>query len=136
MKATMLLCDYAEELAGKLYMMGAGWDRVVVGQPFNVALAVVLGVPWDQTNQTLDLRAALVDQDGLRVLNEQEEPIEITGKFEVGRPAGTPHGSELHLPFVVRFSQVVLEPGLYSFKLEVGPDEVARATFHAVGGGA
>src|SRR5919108_60320 len=65
MDATVLLCDYAEAVNGKLYVMGGGWNVAFSsGQPINAALAILVIVPWDQTNRRHELRVELVDGDG------------------------------------------------------------------------
>jgi len=61
----MLLCDYAEELGGKLYIMGAGWSQLRTPyQPSNMALAIKLSVPWTQANEPHNLAIRLVTEDG------------------------------------------------------------------------
>ena len=57
MQATVLLCDYAEAVNGKLYVMGGGWNvAFAADQPMNAALAILVIVPWDRTNQKHELR--------------------------------------------------------------------------------
>ena len=52
MDVTLLLCDFAEAVNGKLYVMGGGWNILFApGQPVTMSVAAVLAVPWDRTNQ-------------------------------------------------------------------------------------
>ena len=39
MKITLLLCDHAQEVGGKLYVLGGGWS-IYRGTPVTMALAV------------------------------------------------------------------------------------------------
>src|SRR3712207_6134998 len=65
MKVTMLLCDAAEEVGGKLYILGGGWSFLHrPGVPTNMALAIKIAVPWNETNQSHTLRAHLLTDDG------------------------------------------------------------------------
>jgi hypothetical protein len=61
----MLLCDAAEEANGKLYILGAGWTHVLrPDQPINMALAIVLHVPWELADQRHGLEVSLLKEDG------------------------------------------------------------------------
>src|SRR3974377_2306378 len=63
MKTTMLLCDYAQEVAGKLYVLGGGWS-IYRGTPVTMGLAVKIAVPWDGANMPHEFAARLVTEDG------------------------------------------------------------------------
>src|SRR3989442_14351182 len=117
MEASMLLCDFAEAINGKLYIMGAGWSHIVLNQPTNFALAVQLSVPWDQTNMPIEVKTMLLDHDGQPVLDPNGQPIQLEGKVEVGRPPGIRPGSELGVPLAMRFGNLQLQPGRYTFQL-------------------
>jgi hypothetical protein len=128
----MLLCDWAEELNGKLYIMGAGWSQVVANQPGSIALGVLLFIPWDQTNRPHNLEINLVTEDGAPVEIEGR-PLNITGKIEVGRPVGMRSGSRLEAPMALRFPSIQLSPGRYRFELLVNGVPLAIAPFEAKG---
>jgi hypothetical protein len=38
MEASLILCDYADAVNGKLYLSGGGWTTLVADQPASVAL--------------------------------------------------------------------------------------------------
>ena len=109
MRTTLLLCDYAQEVGGKLYILGGGWS-IYRGSPVTMGLAVKIAVPWDEANIPHDFAARLVTEDGGDpVLPKAEggaEPmrLEFQGRFETGRPPGLPPGSELDAPFVVNIA--------------------------------
>jgi hypothetical protein len=125
----MILCDAADQVGGKLYVLGGGWNQVTTTEPMSMGLAVVIEVPWDQTDQQLALWAALHDEDGAPVATNGQ-PIAADAQLEVARPAcGVKPGSELNVPIALRFNGVQLRSGRYSWVLSVGTDEVARCTF-------
>jgi hypothetical protein len=129
MDVTMLLCDAAEAASGKLYVLGGGWSHLSAPNiPVNMALAVMVQVPWNRTNEKHSLRAALVTEDG--------EPIEIDGNpimseagFEVGRPPGLNPGTTFNTPVVFNIGGLVLEPGGYVWELYVNGQRSAQAAF-------
>ena len=109
MDASVLLCDWAEELNGKLYVQGAGWSNLVGGQVAQIALAILIEVPWDQANRPHGLKVELLDEDGNFVTVDDQPVLLMDGKIEVGRPAGIPPGTPLNVPLAGRF---VLPPTL------------------------
>jgi len=63
----MLLADSAQVSEGKLFVLGGGWSRIGPG-PTPSAVAIIIEVPWDQTNVTHRWRLELVDSDGRPVM--------------------------------------------------------------------
>jgi hypothetical protein len=134
MRATMLLCDAAEQVNGKLYILGGGWSIIFApGIPTSVTLAVKLSVPWDQTNRPLHVKASLVTEDGESV-DLGQGPVQAEGDVEVGRPAGIKPGTEIDLPFVLPFGGLAFTPGGYVWLLEVDNEPVARTPFRVLPG--
>jgi hypothetical protein len=116
--ATLLLCDHAEAVGGKLYINGGGWNVLLrPGVPVNISLAILIEVPWDEANTEHRLRTYLLTEDGQPVSAPHGEPLEVDGGFEVGRPPG-----------------VTLEPGGYEWRLEVDDALVARKPFRVAAG--
>jgi hypothetical protein len=129
----MLLCDYAEELGGKLYIMGGGWSRLgTPNQPSNLALAIKLSVPWNQANEPHNLTVRLVNGNGEQQQDPQGNDVQIMGKLEVGRPPGLRPGSTLDVPIAAQFNGLVLEPGIYRWELEVDGVPMGDTTFDVV----
>ncbi len=126
MDVTMLLCDAAQEVNGKLYILGGGWSYILAPKvPVNGALAIKVSVPWDRSNHRHKVRAALVTEDG--------DPVEIgevsvvtEGAFEVGRPPGIKPGTPLDAAFVLDFAGLVLETGGYVWELYINDTLEAR----------
>jgi hypothetical protein len=123
-EVTMLLCDAAQEMGGKLYILGGGWSRVVKNLPqVNMALAIKILIPWHQANEPMDFRAALVTEDGQPVMvqggdptSESRQPIQVTGKIEVGRPPGLKAGTPLDQSLVINV-QAPLMAGRYRWEV-------------------
>ena len=62
MRVTMLLADAAQEVNGKLYVLGGGWSVTGPDVP-PMALAVKLDVPWTEANQAHTFELVLVDTE-------------------------------------------------------------------------
>ena len=67
-----LLADAAQAVAGKLYVLGGGWDHLVFSQfpavvTFDIAVRVV--IPWTETNRPLRFELQMDNEDGQRILN-------------------------------------------------------------------
>ena len=114
MRVTLMLADSAQVSEGKIHLLGGGWS--ITGPPAPSAIAILVEVPWDQTNRKLEWRLELVDSDGYPVLTPDgeggENPIMMGGEFEVGRPPGTPHGAPIGLPLALNLAPLPLAPGL------------------------
>ncbi len=80
----LLLADRAEAINGKLYTLGAAWDRIVVNdftKPLNISVALGVLVPWNATNQNHKVTLTLRDADGNLI------DFRIDASFIAGRPA-------------------------------------------------
>ncbi len=137
----MILCDFAEALNGKLYIMGGGWTRLTLAprapseQPkATMALAVILQVPWVRTNERLRVRLRLVTEDGQPCLDADDLPVQVDAEVEIGRPLGIRQGIPQSVTFSIKASDVIVNAAGYSWILEVNEEEVDRTSFEAVGG--
>jgi hypothetical protein len=134
LKATLLLADYAQVADGKLNVIGAGWN-LAGPQAVAYALAVLLEVPWHQTNEKHRLHLALVDADGQPVptplVGGGMGPLTVDGEFEVGRPPGTKPGTALNFPLAVNLPAQPLAPdSTFEWRLEI--DGETQADWRAV----
>jgi hypothetical protein len=134
----MLLCDAAQSVGGKLFILGAGWSQIrVPEQPVNMALAIKISVPWDQANNPHTVTARLLDADGdpvsVTVVDEEDEereiPIVSELTFETGRPPGLMPGTNLDAPLVLNFAGLALPTGAYEWRLEIDGNPEARTAF-------
>ena len=132
MRVTLILCDAAQAVAGKLYILGGGWS-VIGPDPSPMAIAVKIEVPWDQTNSKHNLRLELVDSDGQGFTPPGEEnPLFVDGSFEVGRPAGVKPGTPIDIPFAVNLGPLPLEPDtryVWQLSIDGKTDDDWRAGF-------
>jgi hypothetical protein len=93
----IMVADAAEVVAGKLYVLGGGWDRLIVpavpgrpAMPFYVAFG--LSVPWNLTNRAFEFAVEMLDADGGLI------DTLVAGQFEVGRPPGLRAGTSQRMP--------------------------------------
>lgn len=134
MDATMLLCDSAEAVNGKLYILGAGWSQLLMPDfPTNMALAIKIAVPWDQANERHRVVVMLNDADGnpVELPGPEGNPVAVRNEaeFETGRPPGLMPGTELDAPLVFNFQGIPLPAGAYVWVLEVDGHPMARTPF-------
>lgn len=127
-----MLADHAEAVNGKLYVTGGCWDRLAAmqlpTQHPHLSLAACILVPWNSTNEKHTLEVRLTDEDGHDIL-----PQPLTNQFEVGRPPGTPAGSDITTLFVINFNLLSLsKAGRYAFTIAVDGQELGRTGFDLV----
>jgi len=117
----MLLCDHAQAAEGKLYINGGGVVVNTPGAPLGIAL--LIGVPWTQTNRRHHWKLLLVTADGAPVSVATpvgEQPVVVEADFEVGRPVGLPSGTEIPLPVAINFGPLGLPPASqFEWRLEI-----------------
>lgn len=143
-----MLCDSAVVAEGKLYVQGAGWNMLSTPQfPFvqsRIGLAVVIGVPYTETNREHRLHVRLESEDGAQLplgppVTDPEQPggaqraTGVGAQFNVGRPAVLQPGDRQNLPFAINLDQLGFETaGAYSFVLTIDGDEVNRLAFRVL----
>jgi hypothetical protein len=123
----LILADAAQVADGKLFLMGGGWDRLLVNAiPAAQVVGVAVGVlvPWTETNRPHTLTLLVEDEDGGRVL----PPVSV--QLEVGRPPGLPDGAEQRV--MVAFNAQLSLPKLGDYaitaSLETGAQRRLRFT--------
>ena len=132
---TLILCDWAEAIGGKLYIMGAGWSRIIANTQASIAVAVLWMIPWSQANRRHHIELTLVTEDGQPFLDSEGEKLRVEGDIEVGRPPGLKEGSSLEAPIALKLPNVAFPPGGYRFDFHVNGSLEATASFDAIGGG-
>lgn len=126
----MLLCDAAQAVDNKLYILGAGWSQVLRPDvPVPMAIAVKLTVPWDQANEVHHFRLYLITADGEPVAGTDDEPVAVEGDIEVGRPPGLVRGTSLDAVFAVTLNGLALPADAYVWELEIATVVVGRIPF-------
>jgi hypothetical protein len=74
----MMLCDAAQAVGGKLYILGGAWSQLQRPPGIsaaNITVVVKLSVPWDLANHRMSLRLRLLTEDGDPVEGDQEPNI-------------------------------------------------------------
>ena len=120
----MLLADAAQEVDGKLYVLGGGWS--VMGPEVGpMALAIKIDVPWTAANQKHRFSLELLSEDGQQPEVQTAEGIarsrvSFEGEFEVGRPPGLPPGTDIDTAFAVQLGPLPLVKGRgYVWRLSI-----------------
>ncbi|MBA2414964.1 MAG: hypothetical protein H0V64_03560 [Geodermatophilaceae bacterium] len=136
--AQAMLCDSAAAVDGKLYIQGGGWNAIAAGvMPFaapRIGMALLIGVPYGDTERRHQLTVGLADEDGSQL---PLGPVTDTGRashlqlgFEVGRPAKLPPGDTQLLPFALNIDGYAFaRPGGYAFVIAVDQQEITRLRF-------
>jgi len=122
-EANILLCDAAEAINGKLYILGGGWS-VTGPAPTPSALAIKIDVPWTDANRKVPLAVELLTADGLPVSVRDPmgnpQPVMLSLEFEVGRPPGLAHGTPLDATVAFGIPPLPLAPGQrYVWRLSI-----------------
>lgn len=120
---TMMLADAAQAVDNKLYVIGGGWSILRGHGP--TALALMVKVPWDQTNVDHVMKLELVDSDGHAVKVSTpvgEQPVLVENVFQVGRPPGIAPGTPIDLAFALNLGPLPLANGRYEWRLTIGDE--------------
>lgn len=130
MEAYLLLCDAAEVVGDRTFILGGGWVGRSPRMP-GMAVVVFLDVPWDLANRVHELDLVLRDEDGNAVsAGNPPREVRMKGNFELGRPAGHPAGSPLRFMQAVNFHLLPLQPShRYRWELTVNGEAVGWASF-------
>ncbi len=129
----MLVADMAQVADGKLYVLGAGW-HATTSPTGPCAVALIVDVDWEETNQTHEFTIELVDADGQGVVMPgpagESAPLRISGAFEAGRAPGTRAGTITSVPLAVNFGPLPLPPDRqYQWRATIDGDLALTATW-------
>ena len=121
LNVNMFLCDSAQAVQGKLFVLGGGLSAIGP-KPQPLALAMQITVPWDRANVPHDWLIRLLDEDG-RPVKLGEKEIVVQGRFEAGRPAGLRPGTPLGVALAINITPLPLPAGRsYTFALSIGDE--------------
>jgi hypothetical protein len=141
MDLDVMLCDFAEVAGGKLFISGAGIDRMDLpseaSAPFvaNFGIAGLVRVPWSATNSNHRLQFQFMTEDGR---TPDLPPGADTGsqgiggemQFNVGRPPQATSGQEQLVPIGFNFQGLpLMSTGGYVVILSIDGTEVRRLRF-------
>lgn len=126
----LILADAAQVSSNKLYLLGGGWDRLVISGPLpathQMAVAASFRVSWHETNQKHNFELEIADGDGAEV-------TKFGGQFEVGRPPGIPQGQDQRAQIAVNFGLPLKPHGTYEVIARLNGEESRRFPFNVVG---
>jgi Family of unknown function (DUF6941) len=130
MEAYLLLCDAAEVVGDRTFILGGGWVGRSPRMP-GMAVVVLIDIPWDLSNRKHELELVLQDEDGNMVsAGSPSREIRVKGSFEVGRPVGHPAGMPLRFIQAINFQRLPLQPSLrYHWELKVNGETTGSASF-------
>lgn len=128
-RTTLLLCDWAAAIEGKLYAQGAGWTEIQADTETHFSIAVLVHVPYARTNEKIDLGLRLLTEDGEPF--PSEKPLVTNAAMEVGRPPGIEKGEETSVPFAVRANRIKFPVGGYRFEASIDGEISAIVSFRA-----
>lgn len=118
LNVNMFLCDSAQAVQGKLFVLGGGLSAIGP-KPQPLALALQITVPWDRANVPHEWIIRLLDEDG-RPVSVGEKQIVVQGRFEAGRPAGLRPGTPLGVALAINITPLPLPAGRsYTFALVI-----------------
>ena len=128
---TAMLADAAQVQAGKLYVLGGGFDTITTRQlpavHRSLALVLVAVIGPDERHRDLELVITLMDEDA------RPTGIEAKGRLRVGAPPNLPPGASSTVPMVSAFVNVQFADAKgYVFSVTHEGDELARVPFRVV----
>jgi hypothetical protein len=125
----LILADSAQVIGGKLYVLGGGWETLIVPTGFPtsqlVGLAASFRVPWNETNQPHPVEIEIDHEDGATLM-------QVASTVEVGRPPGIPPGSDQRTQIAFNAMVQIAAPGTYVIIGRVGGEEKQRTWFRAL----
>ena len=127
----LILADAAQVIGNKLYLLGGGWDRLMVNSGFpvdqQIGLAASFKVPWNETNEKHTFEVEIASEDG-------ESICTIGGGFEVGRPPGIPAGQDQRMQIAANAGLRIKDQGTYVIIARIDGQEGRRVPFNVVAG--
>jgi hypothetical protein len=124
----LMVADRAEVINGKLYAMGAAWDRIGVAdfsKPMPLSVAVGVLVPWTATNQPHAVTLTLRDADGAPL------DFRVEANFVTGRPPFLTGEVQRVLLAIPGASVVLPGPGNYVLAAAIDGVEMKVVRFGA-----
>lgn len=127
-----IACDAAQVHDGKLFVLGAGWDRLVVPHfpsEHRFALAIKLAVPAGEAYRPFEMRVDVRDEEG-----SPPGGLVPATQVEVARPLGYQAHEDLPCLFAFEARITVGRPERLTFTLRIDGDAIARTSLRVVAG--
>lgn len=127
----IIMADSAEVVNGKLYLMGGGWDRLIVNQPFPfqqvISIAVSFSVGWDETNIRQPMEIRIEDMEGKQLAR-------VNGNIEAGRPRGITPGKSQRVQLAFKLPLRIEKPDSFSVTAYINEEMAGRTSFSIAAG--
>jgi len=121
-----ILCDGVQVHDGKLFILGGGWDRLLV-RAFPVeqtfALAIKLSVPASEAYRPMAMTLEVRDEEGTIAGGQVHSSM-----IEVSRPLGYAPHEDVPCFFPLHVGLVVRKPERLTFVLLIDGDPIARTS--------
>ena len=104
-----MFAEGAEAVNGKIYILGGGVERhngVSFPTALKVDIALGILVGWGETNQPVDLKVRVVDED-------EVEAFTVGAQMTVGRPPQANPGQDIRSLIAIRGPFPIAKPGAY-----------------------
>lgn len=125
-----MLADSAQIVNGKLYVLGGGWDTLVVSGPFPVSrpcgLAIAFRLPTSGAGQHKAARVQIVDLEGTSTIATADV------QFQVGPPAIADDDLPQRVQLAAGLNLSFPKAGTYVVMVSVDGDEIGRTRFRVV----
>jgi len=123
----LILADAAQEVKGKLYLLGGGWNVYRAQSypatfPFGLAAGIL--IPWSETNRLHAVGFVIKASEGVELLKGEAQ-------VEVGREAGLSPGITQRVVLAIQGQLKIPQPGTYEVILQTAED-TKRTTFEAL----
>ncbi len=126
----VMLADAAQIVNGKLYVLGGGWDTLVVAGPFPVSrpcgLAIAFRMPGAGTVQRKTARIQVVDLVGTSTIATADI------QFQAGRPLGGDDELPQRIQLAAGLNLSFPKTGAYVVMVSVDGAEIGRTRFRVV----
>lgn len=127
----IIMADSAEVVNGKLYLMGGGWDQLVINQQFPVqqliSIAISFSVGWEETNIQHPMEVRVEDMEGKQLAR-------VNGVIESGRPRGITPGQAQRVQLAFKLPLRFEKPDTFSVTAYINDEMTARTNFRIKAG--
>ena len=135
MKVRAFLADSVQSVDGKLYVLGAGWNRLAAGgfpaRHDRVGIGVIVTLEeGDDGEHNLELSLLDAHEQPLTLFEDPDgaQRFALHASFQIQKP---PEGSfEVAVPMALNLDGLSFpEPGIFAFSLLIDGSEVERLPF-------
>jgi hypothetical protein len=135
-----LLCDYARSENGKLYIVGGGWDQLVVRElpvEYDAYLAMKIGIPSQGELTPTTIRVELLDSHGAilgePVLEASLDPLQPPD--DIAGATTDDKDSAIMMVVLLMAAPVTMrlgQPGSFVLRLVINDEVIVGTTFRVV----